>query len=327
MTDYHNLRINRSKKPKVRAGSVRLYNMAGILVVLILVFFVFCGILKSSGNSKVPKPKWDGSSAFSVVLNTQPVSVVVYNPNSKKITQVKLNDELYTQTGDVTEPLKKITTASGDGEALSKVATYATRAPVYNYIILKNRDEVNEVNMEKYFGNFVSFVTPVRVLLFGSGFADTNIARFDLLRLWWQAKGLSTNNLDLVETSNRTQNIILAGGEKVLGVDDVSMQRLFGQYMENSKVLEEGAEVNIINASGSIDAYKLASDLVYSVGGRVGAISANEQKQPTTVIRVRSSSYSASYLAKVFDCDIKSVPNIPTGKIELVLGADFLTKY
>lgn len=303
------------------------HTIIGIFVTVVLVLAVLNGFIKTLSIGKYfGKSTWDGRAAFSAVVSTKPISIFVYNPTAREITLVKLDDNLYTQTLDLEKPLARIADfgSSGDGQSLMQITTSALRSPVKSYVILKEQEIADEARLESYFKGFASIFSPVKIITSGFvGVSDTNITRIDMIKLWWQTKSLSINNLNFIDAAGYTQEIILAGGEKVLGVDDVSLHRIMSEHLENRTILEEGRQILVENSSGAVDRGLLAADIVGALGGQVAGISQRDNAVAETFIGVSHDSYTASYLAKIFDCDIKTLPDFGEREVKVVVGRDF----
>lgn len=317
---------------KKREVQRKWHSIIGLFVTIVLVFAVFNGIVKSLSLGKYfGKSSWDGQSSFSAVLDTEPISVFIYNTTKREMTLVRLDESLYVATGDSDNPLSKVSEIikSAGGQDLAKLASVVSRSPVKNYVMLEDRQNADHESFKIFFKGFASIVTPLNIVVGkGTGFSDTNIARIDMIRLWWQIKSLSVNNLNLVDSSAQAQEIVLADGARILGVDDVSMQRFFNEYMENHKLLEEGINVEVINASGDLAAGQLAADFISSVGGRVASLNQSEDPvEKTTINTAKDSSYTASYLAKLFECDIKALENLEKGQMKVLVGKDFAQRF
>ena len=234
MNDFHSSKKTSWKKAEV---SAKWRNLLGAFILVFLFFAIISGISKTLNLGKsLSVPRWDGVSPFSVVVNTKPVSVVVYNPSERRVTQLVLNDELYFETGDVEEPLVKLSSmADSPGDDLARFVSKTVKSPVGTYIKLDEREEANIENLQENFKSFASFASPILILMGQQDFAGTNVSSSDLLRLWWQAKSLSVNDLYIVDAAN-SEEIIAGGGEKVLGIDEAFAHRLFSKYAQNSKL-------------------------------------------------------------------------------------------
>ena len=183
---------------------------------------------------------------------------------------------------------------------------------------------------KRIFKNFASFSTPISILTKGTStwIKDTNITRIDQLKLWWQLKFLSVEKLSLVDLGHFSEEIITSSNQKVLGVDTVSLNREIKKYLENLKLADEHFKVKIVNASQVAGAARLAADFAASVGAEVVKVESQDvQTEKTIVLASDKNSYSARYLANLFDCDINSLQNLDDGQIEIRIGRDFATKY
>ena len=77
---------------------------------------------------------------------------------------------------------------------------------------------------------------------------------------------------------------------------------------------------------------KLASDFVTSVGGNVQRVEGFDERVVKTYVQTNSkNSYTAGYLAKIFNCDINDGLESPkAGKdkqITIVIGQDFSDRF
>lgn len=322
MTDYP----HKSNSWKKQEALKKWHSVIGIFITVILLLAVTNGIAKSFALGKyLGQSNWETKSAFAAVLKTEPLSIFIYNPSSEKITLVSLPDNSYFETNVSDKPLARIAdiwTLSTEKE-LTAMASLIGNAPISYFIVMEDQMVVSQDGLEKLFKEFASLVTPIKILIDKpAGISQTNITRVDLFRLWWQLKSLSINNLNLVDASGYQEEIVLAQGEKVLGVDHLSLHRLLSGYLENRKVLEEGMEISINNLSGDNEKGILALDFVTSVGGKVTGINKSESSA-TTFIASSADSYTASYLAKLFKCDIKSLPDLGKGEVIVIVGQDF----
>lgn len=324
MTDFHSSHKTSWKKAEV---SQKWRSFLATFVILLLLLGVFNGVLKTVNLGRnVGTSKWDGQSPFSAVINTNPTSVVVYNPNTKKFAQFALNDDIYVETGDVSRPLLKLSDAK-DTKELTRAVSHVLGATVTNYVVLANKQKVSEENMQVDFKNFASVLFPFKIVMGVENFKDTNVSQLDLFRLWWQAKSLGLSSLSFSDVGRNTEDIILAGGEKVMGVDNETVHRQISPVLENSKILDEGKSVDIVNGTRDAIWARFSAQYVSAFGANVVKVSDSGEALDKTTVLVSKNSYTASYLAKVFNCDIKSVPNFPEDKVQLIIGRDFTQNF
>jgi hypothetical protein len=270
---------------------------------------------------------WDSKSSFAAVFNTEPVSVLIYSPAAGEVSLIKLDENLYVPSdgGETFVKLSERIDSIKDGSELSSFVSEISRSPIKGYMIFETGKDASEENLEESFESFASVMTPLKTALFGiDEVKQTNITRSDLIRLWWQLKSLSVNDLNFVETGEFSQEVVIGAGSRVLGVDDVSLHMLFAKYLENEEILRESMEVEIINSSGFGQAGRLAADIAGAVGAKVTSVElGNEMVEETLIIADSDNGYTSSYLARILDCDIKSLPNSEKGKVTVVVGKDF----
>lgn len=328
MTDYPHGQRNSWKKQEVAR---KWHTLLGVFVTVVLIFATVNGIVKTFSIGKFfGSSSWDAKSAFPAVVTTRPLSVLVYNPTSEEMTLVKLRPDLYFVTGQEKEPLAEIgkVAEGAGGSDLARLASRVTRSPIASFVILEEGTEVTSESLKEYFKSFASLLTPIRVMLSKpAGVANTNITRVDMIRLWWQVKSLGVNNLKFVDAASFQEEIVSAGGHKILGVDDVSLHRLFSKYLQNWTIMEERLAISIDDLSTEPESGALARDFILSVGGQVTGVNYKKgESVAQTFIAAGEDSYTVSYLAKIFECDIKALPNLAEGEIKVVIGRDFAQK-
>ncbi|MBI2327336.1 LytR C-terminal domain-containing protein [Candidatus Curtissbacteria bacterium] len=304
-------------------------NILSIFIVIVLVFAIINGLTKSISLKKYfGEGRWDGESSFVATFSTSPPSLFIYQSDPKRVVFLTVDPNLFFVTGKQDKPIMKIGEIKDKygGEELLRIMSLNFRAKIDNFVIFKNNQTISETNVEKLFGDFKSFVSPMlyftkRELL------DTNISRIDMTRLWWQLKGVGVNQMQLVDMSNFHEEIVLAKGVQVLGVDSVSLNRKIKDYLENPSLAE--FEVEIQNGSGSGEAGDLAVDFMASMGFSVKDIFGSNQVGETVIFAKKN--FATSLLAKIFNCDIKALPKEArgddSGKIIIAIGQDFANKY
>ncbi|MCR4324368.1 MAG: hypothetical protein NUV69_01635 [Candidatus Curtissbacteria bacterium] len=331
MTRYKSRKPHSGQSWQKREIHRKWQNIVGLFITGILTLALTNGIVKSfSFGSELGRSNWDGDSSFAAVVNTTPHSILVFQKEPKRLVLIPVREDLFMATGNPKKPFSKIgdLLEENNGEKKTVVSSRISRSSVDNYFLLENRKKAGEEVLEDFSKSYGSFIAPFKIMSGTvSNIQDTNVTRIDQLRLWWQLKGLSANNLELVQFSNISEEIVTGTGSKILGVDDVSLHRLFSTYLENQAFFESDKKIVIEDGSESASG-QLAADFVNSVGGRVESVlQASVPVLHTIIIADDKNSYEAEYLAKIFDCDITSLKNAPQGEIKVVVGEDFAQKY
>ena len=329
MTDYPATRSS-WKKHQVQK---KWRDLLAAFIVIVLIFAVLSGFIKSLSFKKyLDKSGWDGKGSFVLALSTSQPSVFIYQKDPKRMIFLTVNDNFYLPSGQINKPIVKISSVveEKDGIKLAKILTLSFGAKIENYVIYKDKQNINEKEAQKMFKNFASPLTPFLILARPKSFnvQETNITRLDALRLWWQVKGLSINQLNLVDLSSYGEEIVFGDSQKVLGVDEVSLNRVIAKYLETPEIMRKNFKVTIRNASGSSSAAKLATDFVTSVGFDVVRVESQGDRRESSVILSGDGGKDSVYLSKLFNCDIVSQAGEENaGLATVVVGADFARKY
>lgn len=315
----------------------KLANLAGIFITVILLLALANGFLRSFSLGKyLGKSEWDGKSSLVIAANWHPGSILIFQPEPKRLVLAKFGQDLHFATGNPQNPVQDLASlfGAGDGGRMIQVLSSIGRTSIKNYLLFKEAVPADRENLERFFKKFASLATPLSILS-GSWEGDiknTNLTRKDLISLWWQVKSLGVGDLSLVDLGV-SEKLVVRDNRQVLGVDSVSLQRAIGQYLENRRLVEERTAVSVQNASGVAGAGGLAADFVTSVGGSVKRVETVAGPVTKSQIVTSDTSYTALYLAKIFECGIKTVPraDLPAGEaggeIKVIVGADFAQKY
>ena len=297
-----------------------------------MIFAIANGIAKSfSLKSFFDKSAWDGRSPFVSILETSPPSIFVFQKDPRRLAVFKLDANAFLVTARK-EGLQKTADIfeKESGEKVAKVLSLNLGADIENFVSIDQKVTAEKQSVENLLNNFASLVTPFQIIsgTYGSGLQNTNITRIDLLKLWWQLKGVSVEKLELVELSPYKEEIITADNKKILGVEKESIRLKMNQYLENRYLDQKKANVEIINGSKVPNALQLAADFASSAGFSVTQAEQSPQiSEKTQIVAYDKNSYNASYLASIFDCDIVSEQNGQGADITVVIGRDFASNY
>lgn len=317
------------KKHQIRNNWKSLFS---IFLTVILLFAIFNGLsrgylLKNNLKNKIG---WDAKSPFVVAVNSINPSVMIFEPDSKKMFVFSLGSDAVIDTGMLDKPLAKVSDLLGAKKDFAKSMSLAFGAKIDNYLDLKNSATMNEQQAITIFKNFASITTPFSIITGGykGDVEDTNITRVDAIRLWWQVKGLSTNDVVFKDLSSISVEILTNDQKKILGADTASLNKEIEKYLENVNLLSENLDVVLINATGNPNVSRLASSFIASGGIQVSSWDESESLVDSTFVTAKQKSYVTSYLAKIFDCDINEAPDWQnSSEIKITLGRDFANRW
>lgn len=308
-------------------------SIVSVFITVTLLFAIVNGLAKGfSLKNQFADLKWDGKSSIAIAINTKNPSLFIFQTDPKKAAILTNGSDIFYQSGKQDEVLQKVTgNILNSPQDLTRILSHTYGAKIENYLMFDSENEMDEDFFKKLFINFASITTPLELLTYGWGdnIKSTNISRLDAIRLWWQLKSISFENLTVTDLSTYSSEIINYENQKVLGADTVSLNRVISNYLENIVVVSENKTIKIQNGSGQPKAAKLAASFVESVGGNVVEVSTSDfEFNLTQIIAKDKKFYTAGYLAKIFNCDINGAQNLDNDdEITVILGSDFARFY
>lgn len=306
-------------------------DLLAVFLCVVLLFAVVNGIFKSLSLKKyLGESWWDGKSPLVVALGSLPPAFFIFQNDPKRIVVGSFSERLYFETGSKAKPLEEIPTLFADknGKELARIISLNLRVPTKNYLFLRDLEKVSQDSVEARFKSFASLTTPFLLFAKSLGNMETNLTRVDLFRLWWQVKGLSVDKIVMVDLSVLSEEIVFSNNQKVLGVDSKLINRKIKEYLEDSTFIKSDHKLKIVNGSDNLESSLLALDFVESFGLEVVSVEESSLTYASQIIARDKDSNIAKYLAKIFDCDIKAMPDeSQTHDILVILGQDFATRY
>ena len=303
-------------------------NLISVFLTITFLFALFNGFLKGiSLKEKFSTSRWDGKSPFAVVLAGSDPVVALYQNDPQKLTFLKISGDTYVETDSLGPAISKLRDVAFSGERTLRLVSRTFGADFQNFAQTSDLTKINESEAEEVFKDFASILTPLKILTGGykTHIENTNITRIDALRLWWQLKGLGIRDVNFKDLSHLSGEIVTENSEKVLGADSQSLNKEISKYLENLNIARDNLKILISNQSGEIAASGLAYTFVKSVGANVVEVRDEKTKVlKTQILANDKNSYTASYLAKMFNCDINGArETVQNGEILVVLGQDF----
>src|SRR3990167_8907624 len=236
------------KKHKIRKDGK---NILAVFILIVLVFAITNGIAKSFSLKKYfSQSDWDSKSPFISILTTSPPSVFIFQKDPKRLVLFKIDDNAYLTTGGrgTLQKTSDIFLKEG-GEKIAKILSLNLGFDAEKYVLFKEKIPAEKESVRNLFKNFASIAAPLKIAAgaYNKQIENTNITRIDLLKLWWQLKGVSVDKLELIELASFNEEIITADNKKVLGVDEESIRLKMNQYLDNRYLDQKKANVEIVN--------------------------------------------------------------------------------
>ena len=308
--------------------------VAGIFVLSLLFGFLAFGYVKSvhikgrpSDNSR------KSANTYLAILGTKPSALFAFQKETGKAALFTLDDAKKVPGGVGVGDLVMIgdLKKNGDGLAFINSMTLAYRAKISNYVLFKNLNESAE-DVKSGFAKFTSYWTPVAILIGGvehGNIKSINITRFSAIKLWWQLKSLRAENIKITDLTAGNSEKLTVDGQKVLGVDESFLNNNIQKFSESDDVISEHLKVIVKNPGKNRLVSQLAAGFVNNTGADLREVrEEGPMVDETTIYTDEGGSKTARYLATIFDCDIKRLPESENqGTVMVVLGADFGNTY
>ena len=183
-------------------------SIISVFITVTLLFAIVNGLMKGfSLKNQFTISKWDGKSSLAIVISTKNPSLFIYKNDPKRVVVLTTDSDILYQTGKDKEVLKKVSSdILNSHDMLTNIISHTYGARIENYLMVDNKVEMDEEFSKKLFIHFASITTPLKLITYGWGddIKSTNITRLDAIRLWWQLKSLSIENLSLVDLSGYT---------------------------------------------------------------------------------------------------------------------------
>lgn len=331
MTDYTS-HSNRRASWKRRQINNKWREILAVFITVVLVFLIINGFLRGLAlKSWFSGSIWNGRTVLAIAVNSKPPSLIVYQNEPRRITTVVLPEDLSFATGDYGEPIKNVQRAfEEDSEGGRLFLTKYLGVNVAGFVTLKEAKKMDRAEAQNIFGDFAFLTTPFVVSFNGleRNVQATNLSRVDLMRLWWQVKGLSVDDLVFVDLNNYVVEIIGGENKKFKSLDRDLVRRAIAKYFESEEVLSKKVSIEVNNASGVNGIGTLASEIAEMAGFSVANVTGSDSTSEETKVIVSEKSDQATHLAKIFNCDIVWRQNeAESSKITLVIGSDFAKRF
>lgn len=283
----------------------------GLVVVILLVSQAFKFAHMMFGQTS----NWNGDSNINLVLKSDSLKLISYNPKDQKITVVGIPEKLYFE---VPKGMGNWQAGSvfklGGGELLQESIASFFGIPILGFLENVSLEDLTDKNPF----SIVALLPKVK----------TNLTPFELMRL---KTSLSSVRFDKVASLNLEEMGLLdpeklADGTEVLTSDPVRLDSLSDRFTDPEIKLERKT-IAIFNATVHPGIAQKAARLISNIGGEVIIISNSEIKIEKTQI-LGEESKTLGILEQIFDSSDTIQSNLeeivsPRAQINLFLGEDY----
>lgn len=269
------------KEQKQRRLSKRKSMIGRLLAVTVIILAVglmvgFYGVLKKS--------VWDGETQITLVVASRPVRVVTFNPAEKSLVFLTFPEDAYIEAVhgygnylvESIYPLGELEGKGRGGALLSQSLQENLGVAIDAYASVANSGETKK-----------DFLTGVFGLLKNEG--ETNLSRWDLLRLWWEVRSVREDKVKLVRLDKP--------------LDPERLEGIINQYFIDEKLRAEALTISVLNATNQPGLAAKEARIIKNLGGRIiGLGDIEKEKCQIKSTKKYKDSHTVRRLVKVFGC-------------------------
>lgn len=298
--------------------------LIAVFIFAILLVVILGGFLKTFIPTKVSTSGgWNADSSLAVAVNSTPPAIIVYAKESNKLGVFSLPPDLKYVTGNANNPVRQVVSLfEGPGKNAEAVLSNLNGVNVSRFIYFKNPPQLESTQVYEMFKEFSSVKVPISILLGRTAFSS-DLSKMELLKLWWQVKGLTVAQIDFNSVANFSEEIIGANNKKLKVIDRESINHEMAKYFDG----EARGDIEILNSSGEPGAGVLAADMFGAYGWNVVNVSTSPDLEPGCRVTAADGASDIALLAGIFGCNIIREQTAASGNPVVTLGSDFAKRY
>jgi len=316
-----------------RTKSEKRTKLAIFVLALVVSVLLVGNLIKFTQNlfqpiSQTPKQySWSGDGRINLVIKSQTVSVLSFDPHQKEVTIVDIPGQVYTEVpGGYGSWQVRAIFDLGQSEnppkgprLLSASMNQLMGLPIDGYIKSKDKttDQIvddfrSPMGVKDLLGNIQTDLSPIELIRLGVGLSSV---RFD-----------KVSNLNLMDQSVFSSEEI--GGQQSLVADPLRLDSIIVKNFADSQIKSEQSTIAVFNATNKPGLAAQVARVISNMGGNVIIQSSLETREAYSYITGKDS-YTKKRLSQVL-CSGLNCDKIPTNssdfraQINLVLGEDFV---
>lgn len=320
------------KEQKQRQQKKRLFWLRKILVVFGAI--VLAGLVYQIWGSWRHR-LWGGRDRFTVALNGEAILIASFSPQEKTLNLLLFPPSTYVETihgygyykAESVWPLGQMDGRGGEFVAGSLQEYLGVPVPGWLFVSPQEIEWQKIINHENEKEAKRFFLAKLAALFRQP--KETNLTRWDLLRLWWQVRPVRLDKVSLVNLEKTTvaEKVVLPDGSEAVAAEPACLDRLALSLFSEPKVRSEAASVAVFNASSYPGLAGRAARLVTNLGGRVVEVGDWENQVTDCQVRATKANlrqFTAQKLATVFGCQTEVIGEKEgQARVTLVVGEDY----
>lgn len=314
----------------------------GLAVLGILLLLVGIGkllrLVESLGNpysSESPvalkNHLWEGDTPFNVVVKSDQVYLLTFNPTSKQVLALIIPPDTYINLpfNFGKWPVRSIYNLGQTenppvgAKLLTRTLSLNLGVPVDGYMLMQQ---------DKAKAQILDLISQIRSNPFVSlsllRSSHTDLAPSEYLQLWQKLAGVRFDKIKVIDLSRAEifDKASLRDGTSIWLVNPAKIDQLLAPNLQDDKIADEGFSVGIYNTTGVNGLAVYASRLVSNLGGRVIFTANSDLALPNSAVLGRES-YTKLRLTELF-VENNRYPKLPDSRadVTIFLGKDFADK-
>jgi hypothetical protein len=338
------------KLPRWRREQSQRKKIKKIRIVRLILFVILLILLGGLGFKiyrSIAKSVWDGQSQLNLAINPsiadQPVLIAAFNPEEKSLNVLLIPPRTFIETihgyGPYrVESIYRLGELNKKGGELfqGSLQTYLG-IPVDAYASMSNvkcqsplrgiPSEWSNVKIK------TCILENIRFLIKGG---ETNLTKWDLLRLWLGFRNLRQDKINLVDLgqTSASQEVDLLDGTKANKIDTERLELIMSQFFVDKKLKQEDLTVAVLNGTNHAGLANKVATLIKNIGGQVMTVGDTENGQGESLrqCQIKSekkykNSYTVRKLSHVFDCQWEGEPMAEQrANLVLIVGKSYWEK-
>jgi len=270
---------------------------------------------------------WDGKTRINFVLAGEETSLVSFGPTEEEL--VNLAIPAGTQI-EVThgygkyriEAVWKLGKQEKRKELLVESLQENFGVPVEGWIYTtESRGQRTDTREE--------LLSDIRKQILGKG--ETNLSKWDLVRLWWQVKKVRFDRAKSVDLSKISVLISSASpdGTQIWEIDKSSLDAYLARLVSEPKIREENLAVEVLNGTTHSGLAEQGARIISNIGGEVSWVGNSDIKYQKSNIKSRKeqkNSFTVQQIMKIFNAEWEEKEEEGRAEITLILGEDYWQK-
>ena len=271
-----------------RVSQTRL--MIGRLLAAVVVIFT-AGLLVGFGGI-LKRSLWNGQTRLTLAVASRPVRVISFSPQEQSLGFLTFADNTYLEAIhgygnyllESIYPLGELEGKGGGGALLAKSLQENLGLVIDGYISIPNSEFRIQNSESEAKGGFIGIVVS---LLKNQG--ETNLNRWDLIRLWWEAGKVRKDKINLVNLDKP--------------LDPERLEGIIGPYFLDEKIREEALTIAVLNTTNQPGLAAQQARIIKNLGGRIVSLGdAADEKCQIRSARKNKESQTVKRLAQIFGC-------------------------